>query len=264
MTATLNRRSSILSATVAAVLGACVFHGLAQAESVSKETFRIMAARCAPAVQARTLYAVAVTESDLDPWALHDNTTGISEDEQTFDAALVDAQSWVGLGHSVDIGLMQVNSGNLSALNMTVRTALDPCASMAGGAAVLQAAYGGADTPADRQAALLVALSRYNTGSPLRGILNGYARRVLANAGALAVPLPMASPPLLSRTSNALSPDSDAPPPWNVGAVGIYAQTHGAPWLVALRPPSLTKVAATVSVTVDQAPGPTSPQTRNP
>ena len=180
---------------------------------------------------AQTLAAVARTESGLDPWALHNNTTGVSETPASAQAALADAWAWVGQGDSVDIGLMQINSANLSALGMTARTALDPCASLAGrGAAVLQAAYGGGTTNADSQVALLEALSRYNTGSPLKGIMNGYVRTVMANADSAALPAPLG---VKARTPPV---DPNAPPSWDISATGAYAQSHGAAWLISLAP----------------------------
>jgi type IV secretion system protein VirB1 len=129
-------------------------------------------------------------------------------------------------GHSVDLGLMQINSANLPALGMTIGAALDPCSSLAGGAEVLRAAYGTGPVPTRQQAALLMALSIYNTGSPLKGIMNGYARQVMRHAdeaasGFSASPLPPAIAP-------------DMPPAWDVSATGSYARTHGAPWLVPL------------------------------
>ena len=148
----------------------------------------------------------------------------------TFQAALSDASAWIGQGDSVDVGLMQVNSANFSTLGLTARSALDPCASLAGGAAVLQAAYGGGKTSAEQQAALLIALSRYNTGSPFKGILNGYARNVIANANAGAT-----LPPTSAAQAVAVA-DQNAPPSWNVWATATYAQAHGAPWLIPLSP----------------------------
>jgi hypothetical protein len=40
-------------------------------------------------------------------------------------------------------------------------------------------------TETDHEAALLIALSRYNTGRPLAGIANGYANQVIAAQSAL-------------------------------------------------------------------------------
>ena len=187
---------------------------------------------CAPAVPAETLEAVARTESGLDPLVLHDNTTGHHEEARSLGSAVAEAGEWVGRGDSVDIGLMQINSANLAPLGMTVADALDPCVSLAGGAAVLQAAYGGGSTKAEQQAALLMALSRYNTGTPFKGIMNGYVRTVLENAGNVEevppVPLSPVQPPLFV--------DPNAPSSWNVSAAGVYAQIHGASWLISLSP----------------------------
>ena len=47
---------------------------------------------------------------------------------------------------------------------------------------------GDGNTSADAQVALLLALSRYNTGSPLRGIMNGYAHKVMANGSMSTLP----------------------------------------------------------------------------
>jgi type IV secretion system protein VirB1 len=125
---------------------------------------------------------------------------------------------------------MQINSFNLPALNMTIRLALDSCASLKGGASVLSAAYGGGHTSAEQQAALLMALSRYNTGSPFLGIMNGYARKVMMNSDGGAIPA------LSAAIAATPISDPNAPPLWNVSAIGTYAQQHGASWLIALAP----------------------------
>jgi type IV secretion system protein VirB1 len=223
------QRCALLFAAGAA-WAACGVPRVAGAAPLSTTDFAALAARCAPSGPEATLQAVAQTESGLDPRALHDNTTNASEAPASLQVALTDVEQWIGRGHSVDLGLMQINSANLAALGMTTRSALDPCASLAGGAAVLQAAYGDSHTSAGQQAALLVALSRYNTGSPFKGILNGYARRVIANAHA-ATAAPSSSP--VQTTTLA---DPKAPPSWDVWATAAYAQAHGAAWLIPLSP----------------------------
>ena len=227
------RRGLVLGHLFPAVIVAGVAWGTpepAWATPLSAAEFAATASRCAPSVSAQTLAAVARTESGFDPWALHDNTTGLSERPGNAPAALADASAWVARGDSVDIGMMQINSANLPALNMTVASALDPCVSLTGGAAVLRAAFGDGNTSANAQVALLLALSRYNTGSPLRGIMNGYARKVMANGSVSA--LPAAAP----AASPFPSTDPNTPPSWDVSATGAYAQSHGAPWLVPLAP----------------------------
>ena len=222
------RRAKCRSYQLTAVLACLTAAGPAPvfAATLSDADFAGLAARCAPGVPVWVLRGVARTESDFHPWMLHDNSTHASASPASFAAAEAQAATWMARGHSVDLGLMQINSANLPALGMTIDQAFDPCASLAGGAAVLRAAYGAGPVGSGQQTALLMALSIYNTGSPLKGIMNGYARRVMRNADE-AVPLLPASPLPLTTTSN-------IPPAWDVSATGNYARTHGAPWLVPL------------------------------
>ncbi len=205
----------------------------ASAAQFSHADFIKLAAQCAPNLSSSTLEAVARTESNLDPWNLHDDTTGETYEPDNLSYATLIADRWIARGDSVDIGLMQINSQNFKALELTPRTALDPCVSLASGAAVLRAAYVGGDTQADQQVALLIALSRYNTGTPFEGIMNGYARNVMMNVRngeeVPQVPLSPARPPLFV--------DPNAPPSWDVSAAGTYAQIHGASWLISFSPP---------------------------
>ena len=223
------------------LIGAAIslFPSLALSETTAPKDFLVLAQACAPMVDATTLGAVAKVESGFDAWALHDNTTGQREDAASLTQAETDAGQWLNRGDSVDVGLMQINSANYSALGLTLESALNACSSLTAGAAILRAAFGGGDTPADQQAALLMALSRYNTGSPLRGIMNGYAHKVmmnLASANEHSLPVQVAMAPLLSMSG------PDAPAAWNVSDTGSYEEIHGAPWLISLpsnvQPPS--------------------------
>jgi type IV secretion system protein VirB1 len=210
-----------------AALTACAFSVPAcpaSAAPMSSDDFDQVAARCAASVPVGTLAAVARTESGGDPWVLHDNTTGASIRPNSLGAAQLDAKQLLLQGHSVDIGLMQINSANLSALGISATDALDPCASLSGGAAVLRAAYGDGNTSSDQSVALLLALSRYNTGTPFKGIMNGYARTVEQNA--------VLGSPADAITPAAQTVDPNAPPPWNLWASAAYARSHGASWLV--------------------------------
>lgn len=232
----------------------CVCFEPGSAATLSNGDFDALAARCAPSADQNVLKAVATTESGLDPLAIHDNTTGMIEKPTSLITADADAVAWVARGDSVDLGLMQINSGNLSALNMTPSNALDPCVSLAGGASVLQAAYGSV-RPEDSQVALLMALSRYNTGSPLKGIMNGYARKVIDNGDNAGVP---SEPVLRSSADLSLSPtDPDAPPAWDVWANAKYEQRRGASWIVNLSsapaPPAQTVLHPTGAPAPDLA-----------
>jgi type IV secretion system protein VirB1 len=198
----------------------------ASAASLSMSDFSALVTRCAPSMPVTTLTAVAKTESGLNPTVLHDNTTGVTDIPSTQNVALLEAQDWISKGHSVDVGLMQINSRNLPALGMSIAEAFDPCDSLAAGAAILRAAYGGGNTPAEQQVAMLIALSRYNTGSPFAGIMNGYAHLVAKNSASALLP------PIPSTGLHGAPYLSDAPPDWNVSASADYAAAHGAPWLI--------------------------------
>jgi len=197
----------------------------ARSESLPAADVAALAARCAPGVAIDVIEAVARTESGNDPWVLHDNTAGDTIRPDSFIGAQSDAETLMAAGHSVDIGLMQINSANLTALGITTGQALDACTSMAGGAAILRAAYGGGNTNAEQQVALLLALSRYNTGTPFKGIMNGYARTVMRNRASEPAERAAISPP----TSPA---DPKAPASWNIWAGADDAQQNGAAWLI--------------------------------
>jgi type IV secretion system protein VirB1 len=102
-----------------------------------------LAAACGGGVDPQMLVGIARVESGLNPAAVHENKKP--------DGTVI----------SRDYGLMQINDRNFEWLGVTVQTALDPCVSFAAGAKVL------------------TAFSRYNTGSPTRGIGNNYAGSVV-------------------------------------------------------------------------------------
>jgi len=115
--------------------------------------------QCAPSVDPHMIVAIGQHESALDPLTTHDNTTGqVLHGE----GAASTARQLIAAGHSVDLGLMQINSMNLGLLGLSVSDAFTACRSI------------------EAAAQLLALFSRYNTGSPQRGIANGYATKVLA------------------------------------------------------------------------------------
>jgi len=225
-----DKRHFVIMAAVA-VYAVCALPTAARAAPMPLTNFAAIAIHCAPLVPLETLIAIARTESGIDPWALYDNTTGQSFRPSSLMEAITDAEQQIDRGDSVDLGLMQINSANLPALGLNVTDALDACHSLAGAAAVLRAAYGGENTHADQQVALLLALSRYNTGTPFKGIMNGYARAVLES-----VPPETLSSPTLAVESIEHPTDTNAPPAWNIWATAAYAQTHGSTWMIAPSP----------------------------
>lgn len=202
------------------LVGSCFTASTSSATPLSATEFASLARHCAPSVSASVLLAVASVESKLDPLALRNNTRRISIIPLSVATGGAQAKQWIAKGDSVDLGLMQINSTNLAALGLTVESALDPCHSLEGGDRILSAAYRQGASAAQRQAALLIALSRYNTGKPFTGLINGYVDHVL--------------------TAQAVEPDSTdgstnatlAPPTWNVWAMASRAQRDSADWLV--------------------------------
>ena len=137
-----------------------------------------LAEACAPQVAPETLLSIGLLESGLDPLMIHDNTSRQTLHPSSIDAAALLAADRIAAGHSVDLGVMQINSANLRSLHLTVFDAFDACSSMRAGGQVLQQAYTGGGTVVEQQHALRVALSRYNTGGPVDGFANGYVSHV--------------------------------------------------------------------------------------
>jgi type IV secretion system protein VirB1 len=121
-----------------------------------------LAVTCAPQVAPATLAAIAQTESGLDPLAIGDNTAHRSYHPLAKPEALALAAQLSAQGHDLDFGLMQINQRNFEWLGLAAADAFEPCRSLAAGAAVL------------------TALSRYNSSKSSSPAGMAYARRVLS------------------------------------------------------------------------------------
>lgn len=198
--------------------------------------FTQLAGSCAPHVAVETLGAVARTESGFDALAVHDNSTGKTfKPASREDAIALTTELIVVQRHSVDLGLMQINSLNLPSLGMTVTEAFDPCRSLAAAERILVRGYAAPSDSGDEQAALQQTLSRYNTGDPARGVANGYVRRVQASAevivpairvqGGSAMTLPAER---LERAPVSAQPLPPPPPSWDVYGQARAARDRGA------------------------------------
>lgn len=135
---------------------------------------------CAPNVAPDTLEQIAHVESRGNPLAIHVNDAGGVEypTPKTLEEAAAIAARLIAEGHSVDMGLMQINSNNLDWLGMTPAEVYDPCLNVAAGGRVLTEAYQRAAVEfGPGQRALQAALSAYNTGSFTAGFENGYVER---------------------------------------------------------------------------------------
>ncbi|RAZ82156.1 lytic transglycosylase [Mesorhizobium hawassense] len=149
---------------------------------LSPREFNHLSRGCAPWVAISTLAAIAKVESGFDPLVAYDNTTNETLRWDDHLQAARNLKVRLEADHSVDVGLMQINSNNFSKLKLTPETAFQPCTSLSAAAHLLESRYVGGATAAAEQMALRRAISAYNTGNFKRGFANGYVRKVEAAA----------------------------------------------------------------------------------
>ncbi len=135
--------------------------------------------QCAPQVAPVTMAAIVQTESGGWPWTIHDNTTGQSSRFRSQAQAVAMARILIAQGHKLDIGLAQIDSGNLIWLGLTVQQVFSPCTNLRAAQRILIGAYRQAG--ANGTQSLDGAFQAYNSGNT-----NGdghYARVVYHQAG---------------------------------------------------------------------------------
>lgn len=139
-----------------------------------------LANQCAPQVAPQTMAAIAHVESRFNPYAIGVNRGDrLTRQPRSREEAIRTARSLLAQGKNIDLGLAQINSANMTWLNLSVEDAFDPCKNLAAGARVLTTNYRSVvSTAPSQQHALRVALSMYNTGSQSRGFGNGYVRKI--------------------------------------------------------------------------------------
>ena len=147
---------------------------------------------CAPQVAPSTMAAIVRVESGGKPYAINVNgDRKLTRQPRSAEEATAWADWLVARGYSVDMGLAQINSGNLNRLGLTPQQLFDPCTNLRAGAKILTENYLGATRQyGGGQDALRAALSAYNTGNYRAGLANGYVAKVTAAAS------PYKSPPL--------------------------------------------------------------------
>lgn len=181
----------------------------------------------APQVAPETVAAFAQAESRLNPFAIFDNSARKSYAPASAEEAIAIAKSLLDRGHSIDAGLMQINSANFVRTGLDAVTAFDPAQSVRAGAQILADAYQWCQ---DRQPAaepLRCMASVYNTGRATAGERNGYVGKVFAAADHLvpairqALPEKPASAP---EPAAPIVPHACGPPPpaWDGWAVSSY------------------------------------------
>ena len=153
--------------------------------AISLAAALVLAAQCAPTVAPETLLSVVQVESRFDPLAIGVNgAPRITVTPTSVEDAVAKAGALIAAGRSIDLGLAQINSKNLSWLGLSLREVFEPCANLRAAARVLQDGYGRSEPErVGVEAALRTTLSYYNTGHPARGVRNGYVGKVEAAAG---------------------------------------------------------------------------------
>ena len=176
-----------------------------------------LAQQCAPAVAPETLLSVVQVESGFNALAIGVNgKPRVVVRPQTRSAARAQAAALIQAGRSIDLGLGQINSGNLAWLGLSVDDAFDPCRNLAAADHVLRDGYRRAQAAtSDPQVAVRTALSYYNTGHPRRGFDNGYVAKV-TQASTRIVPAIAAGSPTRPTPAAAPSEVHPAPPPGDV------------------------------------------------
>jgi type IV secretion system protein VirB1 len=185
-----------------------------------------LAADHAPAVAPETVATFAQAESRLDPLAVHDNTTGRSHAPRTVAEAVVLARTLLAKGHSLDLGLLQINDANLSRTGLTVESAFDPDLSVEAGGQILVAAWQRCRPGRGEADALRCMASVYNSGREQAGIRSGYVARVWRVAERIVPAIRQAVPPRpLAPAPQAPEPPGrcgPSPPSWDAWALADH------------------------------------------
>jgi type IV secretion system protein VirB1 len=178
-------------------------------------------------VAPETVAAFAQAESRLNPFAIFDNTARRSYAPASAEEAIAIARSLLDLGHSIDAGLMQINSANFGRTSLDANTAFDPAQSVRAGAQILVDAYQWCQERQPTAKPLRCMASVYNTGRPIAGERNGYVGKVFAAADHLVPAIRQAlpeKPTAATEPAAPIVPHACGPPPpaWDGWAVSSY------------------------------------------
>jgi type IV secretion system protein VirB1 len=151
---------------------------------LSRRALRDLADRCAPTTPQSVLTSIVAVESDNNPLAIGVNgPVHLSFSFKSRTQAIAKANALIAEGRSIDLGLAQISSRNLTTLGLTVADAFDACRNIASASKLIDRDYAKAlNTGPQHRPLLQSAYSAYNTGDALRGQTNGYVDMVEAAA----------------------------------------------------------------------------------
>lgn len=143
-------------------------------------------AACPPGIlSTATVQAIIANESGGNPLAIRVNGANLAvPTPRDADEATALATRLINAGYSVDLGVMQVNSANLPWLHVSVRDMFSLCPNIAAGSLIFDEDYDSALRAMKFGTdALNAALSAYNTGNFVDGIINGYVAHYDVSGG---------------------------------------------------------------------------------
>lgn len=152
-------------------------------------------AQCAPTVHPETMAAVISAESRGHQFAIADaGPLSLPWSQRkalvrslypgSVQEAVSIAQDLIAKGHTVSLGVSQVNDRNLKGMGVTIQDMFDPCTNVAVGGKILTDFYDRAVKKFGEGAvALQAALSAYNSGDWSRGARDGYVNLVYKQLG---------------------------------------------------------------------------------
>jgi type IV secretion system protein VirB1 len=146
--------------------------------------FLSLCTACGPGVHPTTTQAIIEVESAGNPLAIHDNISKSAFKPSTKKEAVKIASYLIARSHSVDIGLMQINSQHVRKKDLNLEQLFEPCYNIKTGTKILAEFYGlhRRNNPLEPDDIILLkALSSYNTGTPYNG--KSYVNKILKKAG---------------------------------------------------------------------------------
>ncbi len=210
----------LLVISTIAMLGGRSAHAQVVVAGVDPELSALIA-RCAPTVHPETMAAVVSAESRGHQFAIADagpvklpwaqrKALVRSLYPGSLQEAVTTAQTLIANGHTVSLGVAQVNDRNLAKMGVSIQDVFDPCVNIAVGGKILTDFYEKARAKfGNGPAALQAALSAYNSGDWSRGARDGYVALVYKQVGK---PLTIRTERVVPRMTRTTAARGDAAP----------------------------------------------------
>lgn len=221
-----NRTICFLSLVLSFAALDCVY----SQEKIDLESFKSLAARCAPTVAVDTLTALVKTESSFNPYAIG-VVGGSVKQPQNLQEAVFYISELIAEKRNFSVGLGQINQANFKSLGVTAEQLFDPCTNLKAAEQILSKCYVRMSKKGLGEAkALSDALSCYYSGNDTTGYKHGYVKLVAQNAKPIPVKVPsislLTNPQSSSSSVKPAQSAADASAPLNL-LVTPTPQTQG-------------------------------------